>query len=265
MTNLEFTKISPTQNMTILVESPVPRAAQPGVARSLMLRDPDTEQVGFMEPGRHGADLHLQMAGGEFCGNAAISAAALFAQKKALELGKNMLVSASVSGAPGALSVQVRRISEARFAARLEMPLPLEISEKTLSFEGERFCLPLVRFPGIAHAIVSLEMTKEAAQLAAKKWCEDLNEDALGLMLLDGKRLTPLVYTKNPETLVWERSCASGSAAAGAFLAKEQGSGEFSFTQPGGTLCAEVQCDENGKIKSLHLKGNAEILHKGKI
>ena len=265
MIHLKFTKISPTQNMTILVETPVSRGNQPGVAKAIMQRDPDTEQVGFIEQEVPGADFHLQMAGGEFCGNAAISAAALFAQKKSLEPGKSMTITESVSGAPKALKAKVHRTAENNFSVELSMPLPLEVTENPLSFEDLEYKLPLVRFPGIAHVILSTEMPKAAAERAAKKWCSDLGEDALGLMLLKEQNLTPLVFVKNPESLFWERSCASGSAAAAVFLAKREGSGEFSFTQPGGTLKSSVQCDKSGNISSLSLKGQAEILYKGEI
>ena len=56
-------------------------------------------------------------------------------------------------------------------------------------------------------------------------------------MLYEGERLTPLVYVPAINTLFWENSCASGTAAIGAWLQKKQGGRiEASFSQPAGVL-----------------------------
>lgn len=47
---LNYTIYNPTQNITLLVTSPVPRSRQPQLAAELMARRPDVEQVGFLEP-----------------------------------------------------------------------------------------------------------------------------------------------------------------------------------------------------------------------
>ena len=73
--------LDPTGNITILAGLPVgpeQRNDLPGIAASLMEKEPSAEQVGFLGPGDGNCDLSLTMAGGEFCGNATMSAAAVF-------------------------------------------------------------------------------------------------------------------------------------------------------------------------------------------
>lgn len=71
-------KINPTGNVTLIVEGAVPVEQQAALAAELMKRDTEAEQVGFLsKPQRFGSAAALRMMGGEFCGNAAISAAAL--------------------------------------------------------------------------------------------------------------------------------------------------------------------------------------------
>ena len=72
---IDYAVMDPTGNITILVETPVPEASQPFAAARLMELEPAAEQVGFLSSGRDGAELSLRMAGGEFCGNASMSAA----------------------------------------------------------------------------------------------------------------------------------------------------------------------------------------------
>ena len=70
---VEFVKLSPTQNMTILVKTPVERENHLEVATKLMdYASVGAEQVGFIENGQ--GTIRLQMMAGEFCGNATRSA-----------------------------------------------------------------------------------------------------------------------------------------------------------------------------------------------
>ncbi|MCR5829626.1 MAG: hypothetical protein K6F93_04650, partial [Lachnospiraceae bacterium] len=99
---LKYYVLDPTGNITILAEGNVPAEERGAVAAKLMEKEPAAEQVGFISYGQarvdrtdagHAAgeenrgaghaDITLQMAGGEFCGNATMSAAVL-----AVHLGK---------------------------------------------------------------------------------------------------------------------------------------------------------------------------------
>ena len=100
---LKFVKLNPTQNMTLLVESPLRREDYAKVADSIMAYESVyAEQVGFIErPGSGSkAVARLQMAGGEFCGNAAMSLAAYVAwlDKKEKFLSGARIIPLEVSG-----------------------------------------------------------------------------------------------------------------------------------------------------------------------
>ena len=76
--NIRYSIWDPSGNITALVESPIPIERQRTVASELMVRHPAVEQVGFVSLSpENDADAALRMAGGEFCGNAGMSAAAL--------------------------------------------------------------------------------------------------------------------------------------------------------------------------------------------
>ena len=108
MRDITYTLMDPTQNYTILVETPVPEALQPETASKLMEKEPCSEQVGFLSK-REDCDIVLRMAGGEFCGNATMSTAA-FCDMHAKETKRHVIVAAS--GVPDPLEVQLNRISE---------------------------------------------------------------------------------------------------------------------------------------------------------
>ena len=67
MERLQIVKISPTENMTVLVETPVPGARHAEIAEKLMAYGGvNCEQVGYIEPPRDpAARARLQMMGGD--------------------------------------------------------------------------------------------------------------------------------------------------------------------------------------------------------
>ena len=69
-----YVLMDPTGNRTLLVDTPVPVEEQPSVAAKLMEQEPTAEQTGFLTFS-DSSGLSLRMAGGEFCGNATMSAA----------------------------------------------------------------------------------------------------------------------------------------------------------------------------------------------
>ena len=305
----------PTGNITLLVLDPVPAGKQPAAAAALMEKEPSAEQVGFLTlpdkskpdstdsaafistdsaafvstdlaPGDY--DIALRMAGGEFCGNASMSAAAYYAWHAGLKQGRFTL---RVSGTDLPVTVeidtreqfdteeeldtkkQLDSVRDRNFPAwigRVHMPPPAKIELVTFPTGGQ---LPVVTFDGITHVIIregtqtsessimkdsqmnesSVLISSDAsffptaqcklqAENLAREWCEFLHADALGLLFLNASadRLTPLVYVPGADTLFWETSCGSGSAAVGAWLAQQSGQPgqpvSVSLTQPGGTL-----------------------------
>ena len=301
MREISYTLINPTGNITLLVESPVPAEEQPAVASRLMELEPETEQVGFVQffaaedAARH-VDVVLRMAGGEFCGNATMSAAALYLERRADRLGPaaeaepgqpgtpaaaEKAVTVRVSGMEKPVGVRLKALADGAWRGTVAMPQP-EALERVRLEDGS--VLPVVRFPGISHVIVE-ESTKKGtpssgnrpavskaeAEALAPLLCASLGAEALGLMFLNREKgtLTPLVCVPDARTLVWESSCASGTTAVGAWMKAEQSAGggcgsdaepgvSLSLKQPGGTL--EIAADAEG---ALYLTGTVSVLRRG--
>ena len=255
---VRFCILDPTGNITALVEMPAEIARQPEIAAGIMRLRPEVEQVGFVrftEEG--GVDAELRMAGGEFCGNASMCAAALILIRRGLSHGELLL---RVSGADRPAAVSLRHEGSGTFGAEIQMPPALGITEKEFDFDGISGTLPLVRMAGISHLIIepsspffALPEDRPAAERAVREFCEKLRADGLGLMFLEGggdeRNLTPLVYVPGGGTTFWENSCASGSAAVGMYLAARHGApAELTLHEPGGAL--RVSCDPaNGEIR----------------
>lgn len=255
---IEYCIFDPTGNITALVETAVDPEDQPAVSSRIMELEPDVEQVGFVsfrdEPlPEDGAAVSLRMAGGEFCGNATMCAAALYMVRAALQGEATVMV--RVSGASEPLEVRLARTGGKTFAASVAVPPALGIDFLTLEMSWKGFsgsvCLPVVTLEGITHLIVrpgsevfDTLKDRETAEAILKLWYPFLEPDCLGMMFLgDGdeiRKLTPLVYVPGVDTMFWENSCASGSAAAGMFLASQsRGPVDVTFDEPAGRLRVE--------------------------
>ena len=246
---IRYSIFDPTGNITALVESPVDESEQRAVAASIMARHAAVEQVGFVRlPDEKSAPAALRMAGGEFCANASMRAASLWALRLGLCEGE---LSLAVSGAEDAVAVRLKQEDESCFSAAVRIPEAREITAIPFVFEGLSGTIPLVRMEGIDHAVLTpdcpffaLRDRPSAAEKAVRELCASLGAVCLGLMFLEGeraqRRLTPLVYVPGSRTLFWESSCASGSAAAGMLLARQSGERtELELEEPGGILRVE--------------------------
>ncbi len=243
---LSYVLMNPSGNVTLLVTTPVSVGDRPFVASELMRQEPQAEQVGYLSSGNSG--IRLDMAGGEFCGNATMSAAVYYAKESGLEVGT---VPVEVSGMPGTITVDLEKQLDGSYRTTLDMPAPQSVSKETLPDGRE---LPIVRFDGISHIILEQEapkgIEKAEAEEMVRALCESLNVDALGLQYLDREqnRLTPLVYVPTAGTTCWESACGSGTAAVGAYLLAETGNPvDITLEEPAGTL--RIEASENGTLR----------------
>ena len=271
--SLRYTILDPTGNITALVESPVEIGRQSAVAAALMKKHPAVEQVGFVTfAGAASPEANvqaaLQMAGGEFCGNASMSAAALYLLSRERQSGQRAdmptTVRLRVSGARRPVEVRLEQETAGSFRAGVHMPPALGIEETAFAFGNLSGTLPVVCMEGISHIIIGeaspfrrLLENRPAAEQAVRDWCGRLAADGLGLMFLEGTspycRLTPLVYVPGSGTVFWENSCASGSSAVGMYLAAQKGAAvELKLQEPGG--CLRVESDPGWKETWLYGK-----------
>ena len=253
---LRMVRADPAGNITLLVLDPVAPADRPGVARRLLaIPDLTAEQVGFILPPSQGGVLRLAMMGGEFCGNALRSAGAWFALQNNLHA--ETVFPVEVAGSDRLFQVTT---DLAHGAAWAEMPLPEQIDEN-FPLSDRTFCpqAVVVRFPGIAHALLpGCRPDKLPPERVASQLCRVLQSAAVGVLYLDVPRrqLQPVVYVRATDTLVFENSCASGSAAVAAWLCRSRPDGlcTYDISQPGGTISAQIR-RQDGKIRSLMVGG----------
>lgn len=235
--DIKYSLFNPTGNITALVETPVSVENQPKIAEQILEKEKLCEQVGFVCPGDGEADIIMRMAGGEFCGNATMSAAALYCEKEKLKEGRNLSVRVKVIGT-GIVPVDIE-VKDGKYGGKISMPKPLSIDRVFLEYNGEGYEFPIVHFEGISHMITTRVIPDEIAVKAIGKWCQDLQLSVLGIMFYNEQNnyLRPLVYVKEPETLFWERSCASGTTALGAYLfSGDNEKRGYEFEEPGGRL-----------------------------
>jgi diaminopimelate epimerase len=275
---VQFLKTNPTGNTTILVENCVEREAQVSVAAALMSDGfLCAEQVGFIERARiPGARSRLQMAGGEFCGNAAMSLAAFLVWRggEGCEHGARVLL--EVSGAEEAIECVIRpgRAGENEYLGTVRMPPPENIGVMTLPLAGLDLSLTAVRLPGITHVVVPLGVfdarepcrdPRELAALAVREWAPLIDAEAFGVLLYDPKTqsITPLVHVKTSGATVWEHGCGSGSAAVGAYMALAgMKSVTANISQPGGVIEVDARF-KDGAVAGVSITGNVRITARG--
>ena len=185
------------------------------------------------------------------------------------------------------------------FEGEVVMPHARGISERLFEFGHLTGGLPVVEMEGISHMIIepesaftSLANDRAAAEEAVRLWCAELGADGLGLMFLRESQtkagglvraaaetlgssatgvadagvacccLTPLVYIPGSGTVFWESSCASGTAAAGMYLAaRTDGNIDLRFEEPGGFL--RVTSDSAGHKTCLC--GRVRLLLRGSL
>lgn len=272
---LHFIKANPCENTTVFILDPVQRGKYAEVCRAVMsYGGVGAEQVGFLirDPGQAGG-WRMEMAGGEFCGNGTRSFAAWLAlcpgggSLRAMDVPEKE-VTVSVSGTDRPLRAKVRRTERENCCdVSVDMPLPRRLLAGRNDFLGEYV---LADFEGICHAVLfdrepgENDLGWAGALLASEGLCPD----ATGIMYYrTGERyMRPLVQVAEVGSVVWERSCGSGSAALAAALALRSGKSleEHPVRQPGGELRVSAEWS-GGEVRRLRLGGVIEFTAAGEL
>ena len=234
-----YSLYDPSGNITALVEDADLNIDRAAAAAQIMSDEPRCEQVGFIEPVRGDEDIRIAMAGGEFCGNAVFTAAVHFAELNADAIGegKTAVIKVCDAGTDGLIDVAVEKLPDG-YKCSYMFPMQLEMTD----IGGYK----AVVLQGMTHCILWDPMPDRDAERLIKELAAKSPSEAFGLMFVDAQRLTvrPLVYVKDPETLVWENSCASGSAAIALALAEYWETPFFdTLSFPGGDISISVDRD----------------------
>lgn len=214
-------KYFPGGNTTLLIDnlsSQISAADYAAVAK-LYLRD-DVEQVGFIERGKT-TQYRLGMMGGEFCINALRSLAMWVSERHGEES-----VRLESSGTDDVVNcwVQDKRVA-------------ICLSKKPFRKEKITEKSTLVFLEGIAH-LVEQDFRFESEAKMKENFLKEIlpsiseqtkNYEAVGYIGLGtGGDISPLVYVKPTDSLIYETACGSGTLAAFLVLRKS----EASFIQP---------------------------------
>ncbi len=268
---IDFIKFNPTQNMTILVKANYSVKEYKQIASKIMSYDSvHAEQVGFIEkPIDDKAAAHLQMAGGEFCGNACMALAAFIAFEQGIRQEEMTEVLLEVSGTSELVKCQVKGNSDEYFC-QVTMPTPNKIEQRTIQYDGSDLNIIIVRYEEFIHIVIEVEdfgqSIREKAQSLAKLLGVTLGANLIGILLYKTKsdELAPLIYVPHLDSLIWERGCGSGTASLGSYLAwKKKGEIFAKVRQPGGTINVVAKyCNE--EVESLKIEGIVGIVAQGK-
>ena len=251
----------PAKNITVFVLDPVNDFSERTALARAILADSrlGAEQVGFViHPEAHisnSALWRLEMMGGEFCGNAARCFGLYVARMHGLKGKAEIFV--SVSGVNEPLQVE---LDVERGWAKAEMPAPLVL--ENLDYEGRP--LTLLAFEGITHIIAPDLESRSETFYAIKSLVERKFSlpDALGVMFYDtaSRFMVPIVYVLSTDTLIFESSCGSGSAALGAWLSRElqDGISLYAIAQPGGVIETEVT-KKAGELAGITIGGEVKL------
>lgn len=253
MKNVRYVTLDPTGNLTCLVLDPVEPADETAVTRRLL---EECEQAAYLvPPQRPEAVAGIRLMGGEFCGNAAMAAAA-WLMRNEIAPGEEKTLLLEVSGAADPVRCTVRKTAEG-FEGTVEMPGVPEIGAETL----RGIPLTVVRMEGIVHLVCEgRTFEPAAAESLLREIAGQLPDEAAGLLQWDREKqyLLPLVYVRGSGSLVWEHGCGSGSAAIGALEALRGGEKTVPVKQPGGTIRVSAVC-EGGAVTAVSITGTVRI------
>ena len=251
---LKVLRADPAGNITLFVLTPVKKERRAAVAAALMQALPEMkiEQVGFACEPEKDADGHMEMMGGEFCGNATRA----YGMYLARQCGGRAAVRLRVSGCGHIVTV---RTDILRGTASAEMPLPRSVCPVRVDGTDGT----MVDLGGIVHLVVTDTAPDEKWMKAAESVLQNgKTMDACGVIFLDRAehRMTPLVKVIETDTLVWEGSCGSGSIACAVAESEglRDGTFEQEYIQPAGVVRTRVvRCD--GKVSSAEIDGPVSL------
>ncbi len=209
-TKYQFTILHPGGNDQMLIRGLVPKNKKRLINDAAIKRFPNVEQVSFYKYDGKKKTANLELAGGEFCGNALRSLAFLLLKGKRGEININ------VSGTTEKLKAGVKR-KNIGFA---QMPMNKSTVKKV---EKNVF---RVNLDGITHLVYLDKLEISDPENLKSKALDILKKENLiypvpasGVMFIKQYRdfieLKPVVWVRDIETLLYETACASGTAAIG--------------------------------------------------
>ena len=237
MEKVEYCIFNPGGNITALVFNNHYEHHEKKIINDIILnKHSDVEQVGFI--GRD--EFDLQMAGGEFCGNATRCAVKYYI-KDSLE----KEISIKVSG------MKEKLISGINGDNEIWVDIPIKAAENT-EYNG----IDIVKLDGITHIVFDEKQSKkylkkkELLKEYAKKIIDEfkIDDSAVGVLFTEKDneviKLYPIVWVKEIDTLFFETACGSGTVAVSACSTGNK----FNVFQPSGYTILGEKIIKNNKV-----------------
>jgi diaminopimelate epimerase len=200
------------------------RDKYPLINDDIQNKNPEVEQVGFLEE-KNGLPF-LQMAGGEFCGNATRSFACFLKEQTSEKMNYEFYV----SGFNNKVVASVFATLEKEFFCKVRLPGLAKFAKvKKTKLFGKNVIV--VDLGGIIHILVNEDRFPFSQNDYAKnmKTIKDklkVDCDAVGVLWIreeGGEKIfiKPVVWVKAIDTCYYETSCGSGSIAVGMAFAQD--------------------------------------------
>lgn len=273
---LNFVKLSPAENTTLLVTDYVDPDSYPEiVSKIISYTHINAEQAGFIKkPKGKEAILRLEMPAGEFCGDGIMSAAALVNWSGYSD---KMEFSLESSGLNSLVHCSVEKIQKNLYKVRAYMPIEHQIIDYQSTFKNRDITGKLISLPGITHLILEAEHDQYEAEFIsefAKHIAAELKAKAIGVIPYSASsaevKINPCIHVPKTGKLLFERGCGSGSLAVGLCLAqKYKKSINISIKQPGGVIRVGIDvqnpCSKPIKVERAFLETDILITCEGKL
>lgn len=221
---------------------------------AIMAKHSNVEQVGFIDPT---GKPELQMAGGEFCGNATRSAAVIYLNGKEGSLKMTVNVKDTINAGV-----------DKNGKAWCEIPLYHGTDVITEKEPG----IFIVKMNGMVTVVIQENIAKkylkdkDNLKAMGMEFIHHFNLDyseAVGVMFCERERgllkINPIVWVKSIDTLFYETACGSGTTAVcmvEAFL--NQKSQEIDVLQPSGMVITAKIVYSEGEISKATILGNVK-------
>ena len=257
---LEIAIVRPGGNDTALVKGIILDPNKKKIINdAIMKKRPSIEQVGFYSYNQTNNTAVLEMAGGEFCGNATRALAYLLLK------GKKGEITVKVSGAKSLLAAGVKKPGTA-FAS-----MPIYKSYRSVTLYKSN--LIRVNLQGITHLISPLPKDMSKTQLIqnAKKLLSAngllTSLPAAGVMYVSQRirneiSIDPIVWVRDIQTLFYETACASGSTAVGLWQAKCFGKKSMAVLQPSVQTINVFITNSDSGFESAYIDGSIRLITK---
>lgn len=256
----QLTITRPAGNDTGLIKGLVKRELKKKINNLVEKEFPNVEQVGFYDFDEKTQTGILEMAGGEFCGNATRSTAYVLLNGKIGE------IPMKVSGISKILTAGVRK----KNTAFTQVPIITDFS----AIKQLTPTISLIEIEGITHLITAKpenktqdELKKEGKKIL-KKFGLLASRKCAGVMFLSKKENTvvmdPIVWIRDVATLYFETACASGATAVGVWEAYKSKKNKtiIKLLQPSGQFLTATITKNATRFTDAIIEGPIKILLK---